>query len=165
MEVADVFACQSVQFSHFENACDCLLESNLVAVVEFHEEDVEEVDDDEAVDGVVLDDVSNQEVAHDRKIDQEQHGVADRYPPVDARVLIRQRVEVSLNDQCIECALLYSRLNSDIWHTKENTVHHNETLGGRVRECQQSGVHSVGTKNTLLLDSIDGGVDVVLRYQ
>jgi hypothetical protein len=146
VEVADVFARQSIKLSHFEDARDGLLERYLVAMVQLHEEHVQEIDDDEAVDGVVLDDVSNQEVAHDRKIDQEEHGVADRYPPVDARVLIRQRVEVSLNDQCIECALLYSRLNSDIWHTKENTVHHNETLGGRVRECQQSGVHSVGTK-------------------
>lgn len=136
MEVADVFASQSVQLSHFEDACDCLLESDLVAVVEFHEEDVEEVDDDEAVDGVVLDDVSNQEVAHDRKIDQEEHRVADRDPPIDTRVLIRQRVKVSLNDQRVERALLYSRLNSDIRHSKENTVDHNETLRGRVREGQ-----------------------------
>lgn len=146
MEVADVFARQSVQFSHFEDARDGLLERDLVAVVQLHEEHVQEIDDDEAVDGVVLDDVSNQEVAHDRKIYQEQHGVADRDPPVDARVLIGQRVEVSLNDQCIEGTLLYSRLNSDIRHTKENTVHHNETLGGRVREGQQSSVHCVGTK-------------------
>jgi hypothetical protein len=41
-----------------------------------------------------------------------------------------------LNDQCIERTLLYSRLNSNIRHTKENTVHHNETLCRRVREGQ-----------------------------
>ena len=146
MEVADVLTSQPIQLSHLQNTRDCLLECDLVTVVELHEEDVEEINGDQTVDGIVLDDVTDQEVAHDRQINQEEHGVANGNPPINTRVLIRQRVKVTLNNQSIEGTLLYSCLNSYIRYPKENTVHDNEAFGCGVGEGEQSGVHGVRTK-------------------
>lgn len=146
MEVADVLTSQPIQLSHLQNTRDCLLECDLVTVVELHEEDVEEINGDQTVDGIVLDDVTDQEVAHDRQINQEKHGVANGNPPINTRVLIRQRVKVTLNNQSIEGTLLYSCLNSYIRYPKENTVHDNEAFGCGVGEGEQSGVHGVRTK-------------------
>jgi len=136
VEVADILTGKPVELSHLQDSCHRLLECDLVTVIQLHEEDVEEINGDEAVDGKVLNYVTHQEVAHDRQINQEKHGVSNGNPPINTSVLIRQRIKVALNNQGIEGTLLYSRLNSYIRHSKENTVHHDKAFCCRVRESK-----------------------------
>lgn len=73
VEVADVFARKSVQLLHFQESGHCLLEGYFISVIQLHEKDVQTVDDNQTVDGIVSNDITNQEVAHDCKVDEEQH--------------------------------------------------------------------------------------------
>lgn len=73
VEVTDVFARKSIQLLDFEEAGHCLFEGNFIRVIQLHEKDVQTVDDDQAVDGVISNDISNQEVAHNCKVDEKQH--------------------------------------------------------------------------------------------
>lgn len=129
MEVADVFAGKSVQFFDLKDAGHCLLKCYFVTVVKLHQEHVQEVDHHQAVNRIVFDYVTNQEVAHNGQVYQEQNRVSDRNPPINASVFVCQSVEEALNNQSIKGTLLHCSLNSYIRNSHENAVDHDEAFG------------------------------------
>uniref|UniRef100_A0A7S3CHA6 Uncharacterized protein n=1 Tax=Strombidium rassoulzadegani TaxID=1082188 RepID=A0A7S3CHA6_9SPIT len=143
VEVVDVLVGHAVQLPHLQEAGHGLLERHLVVVVHLHDDNVQEVDDEEHVDRVLVDRPVLHEVAHQREVEDEEDGVPRRDPPVDARVLLRQRVEEALDEQRVERALLHRRLYPDVRHPEEDAVHHDEAFRRRVRESQQRRIHGV----------------------
>ena len=105
-------------------------------MVHLHQEYVEEVDNDEAINGIVLDNVTYKEITHDTQVEDEQNRIPYRDPPIDSSVLISQCVEITLDNECVECTLLHRSLNSNIGSTKEYTVDHDKTLSSRVGKGQ-----------------------------
>jgi len=83
-------------------------------MVVLHQDDMEDVYDDQNINGVVLDCVSGHEGAHYSQVDDEEDGVSDGDPPVDTRVLSCQGVEIPLDNEGGEGCLLHSGLNADV---------------------------------------------------
>ena len=145
VEVRHVLVGQSVKLSNLQEAGNRLLEGHLVRMVHFHQDNVGNIDSQEGVDGIGLDFVTLQEVGHQREVANEHKGVPGRNPPVDSSALRGLHVEVALDEESREGTLLTSCLNTNIGHTKENTVDDDKALGSRVGESQQCGIHSIRT--------------------
>jgi hypothetical protein len=112
-------------------------------MVQFHEDDVQEVNGEQHVDGVVIDLVANHEVTHQRQVDHEEQRISSGDPPVDTSVLLSQRVKHSLDEQSVKGALLHSCLDTNVRNSEENAIHHDEALCSGVGESQQGGIHHV----------------------
>ena len=76
VEVRDVLPGKSVELVDFHHSRDCSLERNFISVIQLHQEDMQEVNDDQHEDSVVLDLVSLHEEAHQGEVDQKQEGVS-----------------------------------------------------------------------------------------
>ena len=112
-------------------------------MVHFHQGDMQNVDSHQGINGVVFDNITDQEVTHSAEINQEENRVSHGNPPIDSSLLVSQRIEIALYNQSIKSTLLYRSLNTNIGYSHEYTVHHDETLSGRVGESKQCGVHSI----------------------
>jgi hypothetical protein len=53
---------------------------------------------------------------------------------------------LTLDNQAIESRLLHDCGDSNVRHTKEDTVHDDEGLSERVGKCQEGGIHGFGVK-------------------
>ena len=99
VEMGDIFVGESVEFLYFQEIGHVLFEGYLISVIHFHDDDMDNVDQEECVDSVILDLVVNHEEAHKCKVKDKQNGISGRDPPVDSCLFRRQRVEESLNNQ------------------------------------------------------------------
>lgn len=99
VEMSNIFVGKSVEFINFQSIGDILFEGYLISMIHFHDDDMDNVDQEQCIDGVILDLVATHEEAHKGKVEDEQNGITGRDPPVDSCLFRRQRVEESLNNQ------------------------------------------------------------------
>ena len=71
MEVRNVLGCKSVKLSDLKEATECLFKCHLISVIEFHEGDMQKVDTNEYVDGIVINLVALHEIGHESHVNQE----------------------------------------------------------------------------------------------
>lgn len=99
VEMSNVFVSKSVEFIHFQNIGDILFKGYLIGMIHFHDDDMDNVDQEQCINSVVLNLVATHEEAHKSKVEDKQNGITGRDPPVDSRLFRRQRVEESLNNK------------------------------------------------------------------
>lgn len=99
VEMSNIFGSKSVEFINFQSIGHILFEGYLISMIHFHDDDVDNVDQEQCVNSVVLNLVATHEEAHKSKVEDEQNGITGRDPPVDSCLFRRQRVEISLNNQ------------------------------------------------------------------
>ena len=101
-------------------------------MIHFHQCNMDDIYSHERIDGIIFDNITNQEITHSTEINQEENRVSHRDPPIDSCLLVGQSIEIALDDQGVKSTLLYRSLNTNIGNTHENTVYNDETLGGGV---------------------------------
>ena len=69
---------------------------------------------------------------------------------------------VTLVYEAVEGCLLHDRWNSNVRDAKEDGVDDDEGLSEGVRHGQEGDIHQFSSEQSLLLNDVDGGIDVIL---
>lgn len=99
VEMSDVFVSKSVEFIYFQGVGYILFQCYFISVIHFHDDDVDNVDQEQCINCIILNLVATHEEAHKSEVEDEQNGITGRDPPVDSCLFRRQRVEETLNNQ------------------------------------------------------------------
>jgi hypothetical protein len=99
VEVSNIFVGKSVEFLYFQKVGDILFEGYLISMIHFHDDDMDDVNQEQCVNSIILDFVATHEEAHKCKVEDKQNCITGRDPPVDSCLFRRQRVEETLNNQ------------------------------------------------------------------
>ena len=126
MEVCNFFLTDSIELLYLHVGGDALLDGHLIIMVQLHEHDMEDVDDDENVDSINFDLVAYHEIAEDGQVDDVEGGITARDPPLNSGILLGQGIENALDNQTVKSRLLDCSLNSDVRDAKEDGVHNNK---------------------------------------
>lgn len=73
VEVRNVLGCKSVKLSDLKEATECLFKCYFICVIEFHEGNMQKIDTNENVDGVIINLVALHEIGHESHVNQEEN--------------------------------------------------------------------------------------------
>ena len=76
VEMTHILVGQSVQFPDFKETGNSLLESYLIRVVHFHQNNMHDIDDQKDIDCIVINLIALHEVRHDCKVTSEHKGIS-----------------------------------------------------------------------------------------
>lgn len=75
VEMSDVFVSKSIQLIYFQSVGYILFKSHLVSMIHFHDDDMDNVNQEKCVNSIVLDLVATHEEAHKSKVEDKEDGV------------------------------------------------------------------------------------------